>query len=67
MQTAGHRDHQSDVATFPDFVAKGRPRPTKEKPNNRARKLQGHKPAPIRANRVSEVLRKMSTFAVDWE
>jgi hypothetical protein len=37
---------KSDVAKFLDFVAEGRPRPCKEKPNNRARKLQGHKPTP---------------------
>lgn len=67
MQTTGHRDHQPDVATFPDFVAEGRPRPTKEKPNNRARKLQGNKPTPIRANRMGEVLQKVFTFAVEWE
>ena len=30
---------KSDVARFLDFVAEGRPRPSKEKPNNRARKL----------------------------
>ncbi|MDO5759175.1 MAG: Arm DNA-binding domain-containing protein, partial [Rhodobacterales bacterium] len=43
---------KSDVARFLDFVAEGRPRPSKEKPNNRARKLRGHKPTPIRANRM---------------
>lgn len=58
---------KSDVAKFLDFVAEGRPRPSKEKPNNRARKLQGHKPTPIRANRMGEVLRKMFTLAVEWE
>ena len=58
---------KSDVARFLDFVAEGRPRPSKEKPNNRARKLQGHKPTPIRANRMGEVLRKMFTLAVEWE
>jgi integrase len=57
---------KSDVAKFLDFVAEGRPRPSKEKPNNRARKLQGHKPTPIRANRMGEVLRKMFTLAVEW-
>ena len=31
---------KSDVAKFLDFVAEGRPRPCKQKPNNRARKLQ---------------------------
>lgn len=54
---------KSDVAKFLDFVAEGRPRPCKAKPNNRARKLQGHKPTPIRANRMGEVLRKMFTLA----
>jgi integrase len=58
---------KSDVARFLDFVAEGRPRPSKEKPNNRARKLQGHKPTPIRANRMGEVLRKMFTLAMEWE
>ena len=58
---------KSDVAKFLDFVAEGRPRPCKQKPNNRARKLQGHKPTPVRANRVGEVLRKMFTLAVEWE
>jgi len=57
---------KSDVARFLDFVAEGRPRPSKQKPNNRARKLQGHKPTPIRANRMGEVLRKMFTLAIDW-
>ena len=58
---------KSDVAKFLDFVAEGRPRPCKQKPNNRARKLQGHKPTPVRANRVGEVLCKMFTLAVEWE
>jgi integrase len=58
---------KSDVARFLDFVAEGRPRPSKAKPNNRARKLQGHKPTPIRANRMAEVLRKMFTLAMEWE
>ena len=58
---------KSDVARFLDFVAEGRPRPCKAKPNNRARKLQGHKPTPIRANRMGEVLRKMFTLAMEWE
>jgi integrase len=58
---------KSDVAKFLDFVAEGRPRPCKQKPNNRARKLQGHKPTPIRANRMGEVLRKMFTLAMEWE
>lgn len=56
-----------DVAKFLDFVAEGRPRPCKQKPNNRARKLQGHKPTPVRANRMGEVLRKMFTLAIEWE
>jgi integrase len=58
---------KSDLARFLDFVAEGRPRPCKAKPNNRARKLQGHKPTPIRANRMGEVLRKMFTLAMEWE
>ena len=58
---------KSDVAKFLDFVAEGRPRPCKQKPKNRARKLQGHKPTPVRANRVGEVLRKMFALAVEWE
>jgi len=58
---------KTDVASFLNVVAEGRPRPCKQKPNNRARKLQGHKPTPIRANRMGEVLRKMFTLAVEWE
>jgi integrase len=58
---------KSDVAKFLDVVAEGRPRPSKHKPNNRARKLQGHKPTPVRANRVGEILRKMFTLAVEWD
>jgi len=58
---------KSDVASFLDVVAEGRPRPSKEKPNNRARKLQGHKPTPVRANRVGEILRKMFSLAMEWE
>lgn len=58
---------KSDVAKFLDFVAEGRPRPCKQKPNNRARKLQGHKPTPVRANRMGEILRKMFTLAMEWE
>lgn len=56
-----------DVAKFLDFVAEGRPRPCKQKPNNRARKLQGHKPTPVRANRMGEILRKMFTLAMEWD
>ncbi|OJF99400.1 tyrosine-type recombinase/integrase [Pararhizobium antarcticum] len=55
-----------DVAKLLNIIAKGRARPSKEKPNNRARKLQGVKPTPIRANRVGEVLRKMFTLAISW-
>jgi len=58
---------KSDVASFLDVVAEGRPRPSKEKPNNRARKLQGHKPTPVRANRVGEILRKMFSLAMEWD
>lgn len=47
-------------------VAEGRARPSKAKPNNRARKLQGAKPTPVRANRVGEVIRKMFAYAVKW-
>ena len=55
-----------DVAKLLNIIAKGRARPSKEKPNKRARKLQGAKPTPIRANRVGEVLRKMFTLAIGW-
>lgn len=48
-------------------IAAGRPRPSKAKPNNCARKLQGSKPTPIRANRTGEVLHKMFTLAVGWK
>ena len=56
-----------DVALLLDEVAKGRARPHKKKPNNRARKLQGAKPTPIRANRLGQVLRKMFNLAIEWE
>jgi integrase len=55
-----------DVAKLLNIIAKGRARPSKEKPNNRARKLQGSKPTPIRSNRTGEVLRKMFTLAISW-
>jgi integrase len=55
-----------DVAKLLDKVAEGRARPHKEKPNNRARKLQGPKPTPVRANRVGELLRKMFNLAIAW-
>jgi len=57
---------KTDVAKLLAKIAEGRARPAKEKPNNRARKLQGTKPTPVRANRVGEVLRKMFTLAIDW-
>jgi len=47
-------------------VAEGRARPHKAKPNNRARKLQGPKKTPIRANRVGEALRKAFSLAIEW-
>lgn len=55
-----------DVELVLTKVAEGRARPAKQKPNNRARKLQGAKPTPIRANRVGEVVRKMFAYAVKW-
>lgn len=55
-----------DVEKLLNKVAAGRARPSKEKPNNRARKLKGTKPTPVRANRTGEVLRKMFTYAVSW-
>ena len=55
-----------DVEKLLNKVAAGRARPSKAKPNNRARKLQGPKPTPVRANRTGEVLRKMFTCAVSW-
>ena len=57
----------SDVEKLLTKIAAGRARPSKAKPNNRARKLQGSKPTPIRANRTGEVLRKMFTLAVGWK
>ncbi|OYU37537.1 MAG: integrase [Pseudorhodobacter sp. PARRP1] len=57
---------QTDVDKLLTQIAEGRARPHKEKPNNRARKLQGEKPTPVRANRIGEVLRKMFTLAVQW-
>ena len=58
---------KQDVAALLDDVAKGRARPHKAKPNNRARKLQGSKPTPIRANRLGQMLRKMFNLAIEWE
>ncbi len=55
-----------DVEKLLNRIAEGRARPHKAKPNNRARKLQGAKPTPVRANRVGEVLRKMFTYAQSW-
>jgi integrase len=55
-----------DVAKLLNIIAEGRARPSKKKPNNRARKLQGRKPTPVRANRVGEVLRKMFNLAIRW-
>jgi integrase len=56
----------TDVDKLLTKIAEGRARPHKEKPNNRARKLQPAKPTPVRANRMGEVLRKMFTLAVEW-
>lgn len=56
----------TDVDKLLNKVAEGRARPSKEKPNNRAKKLQPAKPTPVRANRIGEVLRKMFTLAVEW-
>lgn len=55
-----------DVEKLLNKVAMGRARPSKDKPNNRARKLQGAKPTPVRANRVGEVLRRMFSYALSW-
>ena len=55
-----------DVELLLNKVAEGRARPAREKPNNRARKLQGAKPTPVRANRVGEVVRKLFAYAVNW-
>jgi integrase len=55
-----------DVELLLTKIAEGRARPAKQKPNNRARKLQGAKPTPVRANRVGEVIRKMFAYAVKW-
>jgi integrase len=56
----------TDVDKLLSMVAEGRARPHKEKPNNRARKLQPAKPTPVRANRIGEILRKMFTLAIQW-
>ena len=42
----------TDVDKLLNKIAEGRARPHKEKPNNRARKLQPAKPKPVRANRM---------------
>ena len=57
---------KAEVGKLLTKIADGRARPHKAKPNNRARKLQGPKPTPVRANRVGEVLRKMFNLAVEW-
>lgn len=57
---------KSDVDKLLTKVAEGRARPHKTKPNNRARKLQGARPTPIRANRLGEVLRKAFNLSIDW-
>ncbi|WP_111735817.1 tyrosine-type recombinase/integrase [Roseovarius amoyensis] len=57
---------RADVEKLLAKIAEGRARPHKARPNNRARKLQGPKPTPVRANRVGEVLRKMFNLAVEW-
>ncbi len=56
----------TDVDKLLTIVAEGRARPHKDRPNNRARKLLGAKPTPVRANRIGEILRKMFTLAVEW-
>ena len=56
----------TDVDKLFNEVAGGRARPHKEKPNNRAKKLQPAKRTPVRANRIGEVLRKMFALAVEW-
>ncbi len=56
----------ADVEKLLNRIAAGRARPSKVKPRNRARKLQGSKPTPIRANRTGEVLRKMFNMAIGW-
>lgn len=57
---------KADVEKLLGKIAEGRARPHKLKPNNRARKLQGAKPTPVRANRVGEILRKMFNLAIEW-
>ncbi len=57
---------KADVEKLLAKIAEGRARPHKLKPNNRARKLQGAKPTPVRANRVGEILRKMFNLAIEW-
>ena len=47
---------KSEAAKLLTKIAEGRARP--HKPNNRARKLHGPKPTPVRANRVGEVPRR---------
>ncbi len=56
----------TDVEKLLNKIAAGRARPSKARPRNRARKLQGSKPTPIRANRTGEVLRKMFNMAIGW-
>jgi hypothetical protein len=55
---------KADVEKLLNKIAAGRARPSKAKPNNRARKLKEPKPTPVRANRVGEVLRMMFSLAI---
>ncbi|KAF0114646.1 MAG: DNA integration/recombination/inversion protein [Rhodobacteraceae bacterium] len=55
-----------DVKLLLTKIADGHERPSKAKPKNRVRKLQGAKPTPVRANPVGEVVRKMFAYAAKW-
>lgn len=57
-----------DVDRLLAKIAKGRPRPRKERPKYKRRHAMAKpRPTPIRANRVGEILRKMFNLAIRWQ
>jgi integrase len=57
-----------DVDRLLAKIAKGRPRPRKDRPKCKRRHAMAKpRPTPIRANRVGEILRKMFNLAIRWQ
>jgi len=57
-----------DVDRLLAKIAKGRPRPRKERPKYKRRHAMAKaRPTPIRANRVGEILRKIFNLAIRWQ